>query len=447
MPCVGDNIKVLSANCQGLQNIKKRIDVLSYFKETNANIVCLQDTHLIDDDIMAVKELWNNDVYLNGGKTNSRGVAILLNSNFEYEILSCKKDKNGNYLNLLMKLSSMNINLVTLYGPNNDSPTFFEEISKLLENANADYNILCGDFNVALDNEIDTFNYRHVNNPRARRAITDLMRQYDLSDIYRDLHPDTKRFTWRRQNPVKQARLDMFLASSNILDITNTCDIRASYRSDHSTIELEMKINKFLQGKGLWKFNNSLLECPEYVDLVNGIIVEEKLKYAVPLYNLDFLKNNFTNIEMIIDHDLFLETLLLRIRGETIKFATTQKKKSSKVEKQLISDIEFLEAQDPNYTANSTLLLDKRAELESIKSNKLKGQLVRSRLQWLEDGEKPSKYFLNLEKKNFIEKTIRKVRLNNGEVITDQENILSQVQQYYSNLFENRDDALQSINF
>ena len=168
MPCVGDNIKVLSANCQGLQNIKKRIDVLSYFKETNANIVCLQDTHLIDDDIMAVKELWNNDVYLNGGKTNSCGVTILLNNNFEYEILSCKKDKNGNYLNLLnMKLSSMNINLVTLYGPNNDSPTFFEEISKLLENANTDYNILCGDFNVALDNEIDTFNYRHPSRHRS----------------------------------------------------------------------------------------------------------------------------------------------------------------------------------------------------------------------------------------------------------------------------------------
>ena len=58
MPSVGDSIKVLSANCQGLQNIKKRIDVLSYFKETNANIICLQDTHLIDDDIMVVKELW-----------------------------------------------------------------------------------------------------------------------------------------------------------------------------------------------------------------------------------------------------------------------------------------------------------------------------------------------------------------------------------------------------
>ena len=144
----------------------------------NKCIVCLQDTHLIEDDIMAEKELWNNDVYIYGGKTNSRGVAILLNN-------------NGNYLNLLIKLSSMKINLLTLYGPNIDSPSFFEEISKLLENVSADYNILCGDFNVALDNEIDMFNYRHVNNPRARQAIFDLMRQYDLSDIYRDLHPDT----------------------------------------------------------------------------------------------------------------------------------------------------------------------------------------------------------------------------------------------------------------
>ena len=93
------------------------------------------------------------------------------------------------------------------------------------------------------------------------------------------------------------------------------------------------------------------------------------------------------------------------------------------------------------------MLLDKKAELESIRSKKLEGQLVRSRLQWLKDGEKPSKYFSNLEKKNCIEKTIKKVRLNNGEVITDQEGVLSQVQKYYCNLFENKDDTLQSINF
>ena len=53
----------------------------------------------------------------------------------------------------------------------------------------------------------------------------------------------------------------------------------------------------------------------------------------------------------------------------------------------------------------------------------------------------------NLENKNFIEKTIKKVRLNHGEVIIDQEGILSQVQQCYCILFKNKDDSLQSINF
>ena len=124
MPSAGNSIKVLSANCQGLRNMEKRRDVLSYLKDKNANIVCLQDTHLIEDDMMAVTDLWNNEVYINGGKTNSRGVAILLNNNFEYEVLSCNKDENGNYLNLLIKLSAMTINLITLYGPNNDSPSF-----------------------------------------------------------------------------------------------------------------------------------------------------------------------------------------------------------------------------------------------------------------------------------------------------------------------------------
>ena len=142
--------------------------------------------------------------------------------------------------------------------------------------------------------------------------------------------------------------------------------------------------------------------------LINRIIEEEKLKYAIPVYELNYLKNTFTNIAMVIDNDLFLEMLLLSIRGETIKFSTAQRKNLSKVENQLISDIETLEAQEPNCTANSALLLDKRAELESIRSKKLKGQVVRSRLQWLQDGEKPSKYLSNLENKNFIEKTIKK---------------------------------------
>ena len=41
----GIKVKVLSANYQGLQDSKKCFDVSNYFKESNASIICLQDTH------------------------------------------------------------------------------------------------------------------------------------------------------------------------------------------------------------------------------------------------------------------------------------------------------------------------------------------------------------------------------------------------------------------
>ena len=64
LPLTG-SIKVLSANCQGLRTYQKRIDVLSYMKDTWASIVCLQDTHLTEQDINSVKQIWPN-CYLHG---------------------------------------------------------------------------------------------------------------------------------------------------------------------------------------------------------------------------------------------------------------------------------------------------------------------------------------------------------------------------------------------
>ena len=42
---------------------------------------------------------------------------------------------------------------------------------------------------------------------------------------------------------------------TNLVD----CKIEPSYRSDHSMVILELEFIPFVRGKGLWKFNNSLL--------------------------------------------------------------------------------------------------------------------------------------------------------------------------------------------
>ena len=245
-----NNIVVLSANCQGLRTFEKHIDVLSYMKETGASIVCLQDTHLTEREINSVKQIWP-DCYLHGFRNNSLGVAILFNNNFKYTIHDINKDDNGNWLQLIITVSGIKINLITIYAPNQDNPAFFGMIRDLAKQINTDYVLICGDLNLVLDPLKDCYNYTNINNPRSRQNVVDLISELDLVDVYRYLYPNQKRYTWRKKNPIKQARLDYFLATASMTDIIDKCNINPGYRSDHSILELQISINTFKQGKGL----------------------------------------------------------------------------------------------------------------------------------------------------------------------------------------------------
>ena len=66
------------------------------------------------------------------------------------------------------------------------------------------------------------------------------------------------------------------------------------------------------------------------------------------------------------------------------------------------------------------------------------GVLVRSRANWLKNGEKPSKYLCSLERKNYVEKTIWQLKTDNDSITTDQKEILKEIQTCYSNLFKSR---------
>ena len=185
----------------------------------------------------------------------------------------------------------MLLTLINIYGPNSDTPSFFDHVQDILQQNSADYSIVLGDFNIVLDPVLDTFNYLQINNPKARMAVKCMIDSEDLIDIYRINFPLTKRYTWRKRKPLKQAHLDYFLISDQMSNIINTCGIKPGYRSDHSIIELKILLNNFKKGRGLWKLNNSLRKNKEYLLLVNLLIEEEIMKYAIPIYNIPYLKN------------------------------------------------------------------------------------------------------------------------------------------------------------
>ena len=98
-------------------------------------------------------------------------------------------------------------------------------------------------------------------------------------------------------------------------------------------VEVTFLISNFKRGRGTWKFNNSLLKDVKYTALVNKCIREEYQKYAVPIYKPEFLVHcSLQDIQLTVATDLFLETLLLRIRGESIKYGAYKKKLDSNFE-------------------------------------------------------------------------------------------------------------------
>ena len=101
-------------------------------------------------------------------------MAILLNNNFEYKLNKIKKDREGNKIILDLSIKDKRITLTNIYGPNRDTPSFFEQISQDIKEFENDYVILNGDFNLIMDPDRDTKNYRGLNNPNAREKVLNM---------------------------------------------------------------------------------------------------------------------------------------------------------------------------------------------------------------------------------------------------------------------------------
>ena len=218
------------------------------------------------------------------------------------------------------------------------------------------------------------------------------------------------------------------------MDIVNSCVVQPGYRTDHSFVIMKLGICKFKRGRGLWKLNCSLLKNKDYVILINNLVDREKVTYSAMVCNpISVAAIPNSELQFTIADDTFLEILLLKIRGETIKFGSTLKKQPNELELKLETDIENLEKECSPGSIEK--LYDKKRELQSIRENKIQAIKIRSRANWLKDGEKPSEYLTSLENKYYIEKTIKRLEKQDGQILTEQSGILNEVKSFYEHLF------------
>jgi len=300
---------------------------------------------------------------------------------------------------------------------------FFDKVFNSLKNYDEFY-IIGGDFNTVLNPLLDKFGGRDDTNIRARINVITQMKSIDLCDIWRYQHGNIKSYTWKSSsNPPIMSRLDYFLISKALKNRIDESEISHGFRSDHSLVSFIIS-PRIPRGPGFWKLNTSLLSDVSYVNCIK-VVIENTIK--------DCCENNpNTTWEMI----------KLNVRGSTIQYASQKKKNTDNNIMILTNEINALDIQckcNPDDTTLKIQLQEKEQALENIYEEKAHGFYIRSKAQWAEDGEKSSKFFLNLERKHSEMKTIQKLIVD-GKEITNPNDILNAELAFYRDLYSLNDN-------
>ena len=137
-------------------------------------------------------------------------MAILFNNNFEFKVKGIFRDSGGNYLMVRISTMKIDILLVNIYGPNRHDPNFYANLNEKIAKLRILNLVLAGDWNLVLDPTLDYCNYKRQNNVKALEKVEEIIADYCLVDIWRELNPQIQFFTWRQTNLLQQSRLDFF---------------------------------------------------------------------------------------------------------------------------------------------------------------------------------------------------------------------------------------------
>ena len=254
-------------------------------------------------------------------------------------------------------------------------------------------------------------------------SIECLQNELDLIDIWRIKHPQTSSYTWSQKSPQVFCRLDYWLVSNNLQDFVKSTDIIPAIKTDHAAIYLVLtKQDEDAKGPGFWKMDVSLLEDEDYLNDV---------KLKIPQWKT-------TGMNELSDKRCVWDWQKYNIQNQWHAIAHSKRKAKEKNEKERSLQNEYGAAAKLYETKPSTLnqnrLNEGKESLELFYEDKAKGIIIRARTRWHEHGERSTKYFLNLEKRNHVKKHIRKLVIN-GVITTDPFNILSEQKRFYKSGF------------
>jgi len=415
---IKDKIVFGSLNVRGLKDIVKRKAVFLFCKGQKANCIFLQETHSLDSDESFWTNQWGEKMFFSHGSNRSGGVAICFNK-CPGEIIVHKDDGSGHWLMVVLKIDGIFFILINIYGFNNaaQNQKLVEDISNMISETKVRYpsdNVLIGgDWNMVPDEWKDRWPPR-LNKGRLNASVDFLMTEKNLSDVWRHLNPEVECFSWFKPNGESKSRIDYWMVSDNILKYASKSAISKAPLTDHCFIDLVLQpTTKHFRNKGYWKFNAFLLQNEEFCNKIKALIRDIEIN------------NSFdSNINK-------WEFLKFKICEFSIGFSKKLIKEKREFERNLICEI--------NQCCNKPILndyengkvIELQSKLDNLYVERAQGAYIRSRAKWIEEGEKNSSYFSNLEKNRQQKNSVSSLMIQ-GEECKDPKIIEKEVFQFYS---------------
>ena len=212
------------------------------------------------------------------------------------------------------------------------------------------------------------------------------------------------------------SKTNYWLVSTDIQDDLTETNIIPVIMSDHSAITLMLNsLDKQKFGLSHWKCNSSLLDA-SYIQVISSNYPEW----------LDKFKD-------VNDKRVLWDLIKYRIRQVSITYSkqkARERRAHLATAEQKVKQCDLFCNSDPS-EKNMYDLDAAKYEYELLLDYIVRGNIVRSRINWYEKGEKNLQHFLNLENVRSGQATIPRLFNSKGKITVNPQSIMNELRDYY----------------
>ena len=432
------DLNISSININGFRSNYKHRLIKQFIEQNNIDILLMQETFV--DNLRLAKSIektleLENKIIWNFGRSDSCGVAILLIKD-NIQIEKFHSDFYGRVIRLDFTTDGFeNFRIVNAYFPS-ESAERLEFLNSFSQHIRAKNVIIGGDFNFILDPNLDKLGGNLQKGTIGSKTFKTIVDKFDLTDCFRHINPDKKSVTWTRSNVATGndkpnydmigTRIDRFYISKYMCNSINTFDTIPCVCSDHSFIKMNLTANSGIDiGKSYWKFNDQLL------DDINFLNYFEKFWKFISETKEIFLK--------------WWDHMKYQIKIFCIDYSKSKNKEQFGDFKKLKKQYSTLDLES---TSDLHIFNDIKLRVKEIEDNILRGSMIRSKTQSIQENEKPSAYFFQKEATISKNKTIKTIQ-HNTNTYNNSKDILTCFRSFYETLYSEEpvDSSLNSLFF